>query len=48
MSDKKELCVTCAWKATCQKQFSMKAGQRCPDYTKDFAIKGEKESEEKK
>jgi len=39
MSEKKELCVICAYKATCQKQFSLKAGQRCPDFAKDFAIK---------
>jgi hypothetical protein len=39
MSDKKELCIICAWRATCQKQFSLKAGQRCPDFTKDLSIK---------
>jgi hypothetical protein len=35
----KTLCVMCAWRATCQKQFSMKAGQQCADYTKDLTIK---------
>lgn len=39
MSDKKELCVICAWRENCQKKFSMKAGQRCPDFSRDFAIK---------
>ncbi|MEW6116394.1 MAG: hypothetical protein AB1553_05780 [Nitrospirota bacterium] len=48
MSDKKELCIVCAWRATCQKQFAMKAGQRCPDYAKDLTIKEEKEATEKK
>lgn len=35
----KELCIICAWRETCQKQFSMKAGQKCPDYCKDLAIR---------
>lgn len=43
MSDKKELCVVCAWRATCQKQFGLKAGQRCPEFARDLTIKEEKE-----
>lgn len=39
MSGEKELCVVCAYRATCQKQYSMKAGQRCPEFAKDFLIK---------
>lgn len=35
----KELCIICAWRATCQKQFTMKAGQKCPDYCKDLTIR---------
>jgi len=35
----KELCIVCAWRATCQKQFSMKVGQKCPDYCKDLMLK---------
>jgi hypothetical protein len=34
----KQLCVICAWRQTCQKQFSMKAGQKCPDYCRDVLI----------
>ncbi len=41
MSSKKELCVMCAWRATCRKQFSMKAGRRCADFSRDLAIKDE-------
>lgn len=40
------LCVICAWRATCLKQFSMKAGQKCPEFVKDVTIR-DKESEEK-
>lgn len=48
MSDKKELCAVCAWRAACQKQFSMKAGQRCPDFSRDLTIKeGAEEKAEK-
>lgn len=46
MSEKKEICIVCAWRATCQKQFSMKAGQKCPEFAKDMTIK-EEEKEEK-
>lgn len=43
VSEKKELCIVCAWRETCQKQFILKAGQRCPDFAKDLTIKEEKE-----
>jgi hypothetical protein len=39
------LCIICAWRQTCGKQFSMKAGQKCPDYSRDVTIK---ETAEKK
>ncbi|HEX8947856.1 MAG TPA: hypothetical protein VF790_02770 [Dissulfurispiraceae bacterium] len=45
MSENKNLCIVCAWRATCQKQFSMKAGQRCPEFAKDLTIKEEKEGQ---
>lgn len=44
----KTLCVMCAWRATCQKQFSMKAGQQCADYTKDLTIKNGSSDESSK
>ncbi|HMK44963.1 MAG TPA: hypothetical protein VK445_12580 [Dissulfurispiraceae bacterium] len=39
MSSEQQLCILCAWRGTCQKQFSMKPGLRCPDYAKDLTIK---------
>ncbi len=42
MSEKDNaLCIICAWRATCLKQFSMKAGQKCPEFVKDLTIKQE-------
>ncbi len=35
----KELCIICAWRATCQKQFTLKAGQKCPDFCKDLTLR---------
>ncbi|MDI6728852.1 MAG: hypothetical protein QMD44_08025 [Thermodesulfovibrionales bacterium] len=50
MGENKVLCIVCAWRATCQKQFSMKAGQKCAEFVRDVSIKetSEKEEEEKK
>jgi len=51
VSKDKVLCVVCAWRATCQKQFSMKAGQKCAEFVRDVAIKEtseEKQEGEKK
>jgi hypothetical protein len=44
-----EICVICAWRATCQKKFSISGKQiRCPDFVKDVSIKEKPEKEEKK
>ncbi|MBI5187742.1 MAG: hypothetical protein HZA07_01530 [Nitrospirae bacterium] len=48
MSSKRDICVVCAWRADCQKRFSMKAGQRCPDFVRDVSLKEEEEVVEKK
>ncbi|MFO0754643.1 MAG: hypothetical protein U0411_15115 [Thermodesulfovibrionales bacterium] len=48
MSEKKELCVVCAWRGACRKQFALKAGQRCPDFSKDLTVKEERAEEGKK
>jgi hypothetical protein len=51
MGENKVLCIVCAWRATCQKQFSMKAGQKCAEFVRDVTIKEtseEKEEGEKK
>jgi hypothetical protein len=34
-----ELCIVCAWRSTCQKKFSMKAGHTGPDYCKDLTLR---------
>ena len=47
MSGEKELCIICAWRATCQKQFSLKAGQRCPEFSRDFLVKDKAEEAKK-
>lgn len=34
-----QLCAVCAWRATCQKKFSMTVDSRfCPDYTRDVSL----------
>jgi hypothetical protein len=44
-----EICVICAWRATCQKKFSISGKQvRCPDFVKDVSIREEPEKEEKR
>jgi hypothetical protein len=48
MKGNEVLCVICAWRATCLKQFSMKAGQKCPEFVKDVTIKNKESEEEKK
>lgn len=46
MGENKVLCIVCAWRATCQKQFSMKAGQKCAEFVRDVTIKEEPEEKE--
>jgi hypothetical protein len=46
MEQQKPMCIICAWRATCQKQFSLKAGQKCPDFVRDVTVKIEEEEEE--
>jgi hypothetical protein len=49
MAEQVEICVVCAWRATCQKKFSLCGKNiRCPDFVKDVALKEETEKEEKK
>ena len=47
MSEKQTICVVCAWRATCQKMFSMSGrDMKCADFVKDVSVGKEKESEE--
>ena len=49
MAEKVEICAVCAWRATCQKKFSISGkDMRCPDFVKDVSLKEETEKEEKK
>ena len=46
MSLRVQICVICAWRATCQKKFSMSGSDmNCSDFVKDVSIKEEKENE---
>jgi hypothetical protein len=34
-----DICALCAWRANCQKKFSISGkDMRCPDFSKDFSI----------
>ncbi len=34
-----EICMVCAWRATCQKKFSISGrDMRCPDFTRDVTL----------
>lgn len=47
MSSKNEICVVCAWRATCQKKYTISGrDMRCTDFVKDMLIQ-ENEREEK-
>jgi hypothetical protein len=52
MTKTTNICAICAWRATCQKKFSISGkDMRCPDFVRDLSIKEkeeEKEEEEKK
>ncbi|MCX8026398.1 MAG: hypothetical protein N3A62_00890 [Thermodesulfovibrionales bacterium] len=43
-----QLCIICAYRATCQKQFSLPAGKKCPEFTRDLTIKEPTDKQEKK
>ncbi len=40
MDDRKTTCVTCAWRATCNKKFQVDGTTttRCLDYTRDLML----------
>lgn len=49
MAKKIEICVLCAWRATCQKRFSISGkDMRCPDFVKDITVEERTEEPEKK
>jgi hypothetical protein len=41
------ICAICAWRATCQKKFSVSGKDvRCPDFVKDVSIEKDKKEGE--
>ena len=45
MSVSGNICVVCAWRATCQKKFSISGkDMKCSDFVRDVSIKEEKET----
>lgn len=49
MSSKKDICIVCAWRATCQKKFSISGKDiHCPDFVRDLTIKEEEKKPEEK
>ncbi len=39
----KNICAICAWRANCQKKFSVSGKDlRCPDFVRDVSLPGEK------
>ncbi len=41
-----ELCAVCAWRADCQKKFTLSGkNMRCPDFTKDVSLSKAKEAD---
>ncbi|MEK7238781.1 MAG: hypothetical protein AAB012_04725 [Nitrospirota bacterium] len=48
MSATKNICAICAWRANCQKKFSVSGKDlRCPDFVKDISLSEEKDEKEK-
>lgn len=46
MSATKDICVVCAWRADCQKKFSVSGRDvRCPDFVKDLSLPKDEEEE---
>jgi hypothetical protein len=46
MSSTKLICAICAWRATCQKKFTVSGRDlRCAEYVRDVTIKEESEEE---
>ncbi len=43
----KTICAICAWRADCQKKFSISGKSlRCPDFVRDLALPEDKEEKE--
>lgn len=41
-----DICVVCAWRASCQKKFSISGRNiRCPDFVRDVSLQEEKKEQ---
>jgi hypothetical protein len=46
MQQTANICAICAWRATCQKKFSVSGkDMHCSDYTEDLSLKKKEEQE---
>lgn len=46
MTAKRDICAVCAWRATCNKKYSVSAkGIRCVDFVRDVTLGPEEEVE---
>ena len=49
MESKKEICVLCAWRESCQKKFSISGKDlRCADFVRDLLIKEQQKEEDRR
>lgn len=49
MPDTRNICVVCAWRADCQKKFTVSGRDiRCSDFVRDISLDREKEKTAKK
>jgi hypothetical protein len=49
MTSSRDICIICAWRADCQKKFSVSGRDiRCPDFVRDMLLPEEKVDEDKK
>lgn len=49
MTTEIEICAVCAWRATCQKKFSISGkDMRCGDFVKDVSIKENSDKKEER
>jgi hypothetical protein len=40
MSDSQNICIVCAWRATCQKKFSLSGRDiKCAEFVRDVSLK---------
>ena len=48
IESKKEICVLCAWRESCQKKFSISGkDMRCADFVRDLSIPDEQKEKDK-